>query len=204
MTKKTGILLTVLLLLVGLSGAVPFKQKIAFIEKIIFKDKLVTIQEGTTRQLHFEVRPAKHAEHLMAVSSDKSVATVTDAGLVTAIKPGKAKITLMGDISGVSASIEVTITEKGSGTSGNNPVPNKPVYSKGKANLGYGVYNGELKNGQPHGYGTLTYTEAHQIVPSKDYIAQPGDTFEGNFRDGKIAGGMGYWRHDGKVTPIMP
>lgn len=207
MSKKTGILLAVLLLLVGFSWAVPFRQKIAFIEKIIIKDKNVTMQEGTTRQLSFEVRPAKHAENLKAVSSDPGIATVKSSGLVTAVKAGKVRITLMGEISGVSASIEITVTEKESGTNGNNgksAAPKKPVYSKGKANLGYGVYDGELKDGKPHGYGILTYTEAHQIVSSKDYIAQPGDTFEGNFRDGKIAGGMGYWRHDGKVTPIMP
>lgn len=74
---------------------------------------------------------------------------------------------------------------------------------KGTADLGYGIYTGDLKNGKPHGYGTITYKTSHKIVPSKDFIAKPGDTFEGDFRDGKISG-LGYWKHDGNETAVKP
>lgn len=79
----------------------------------------------------------------------------------------------------------------------------KVVNGKGSVDLGYATYVGDLKNGKPHGYGTLTYKKSQQIVPSKDYIASPGDTFEGEFRDGRISG-LGYWKHDGNQTVVKP
>lgn len=74
----------------------------------------------------------------------------------------------------------------------------------GRVNLGYGSYYGELKNGVPHGHGTITYTRSTRIVNSKDFQAQSGDKFEGEFRNGKISGGMGYWYHNGDITAVKP
>lgn len=74
---------------------------------------------------------------------------------------------------------------------------------RGTVNLGYGTYTGDLKNGKPHGYGTITYTKSTKIVSSKDFVASPGDTFEGDFRDGRISG-QGYWTHDGNQTVVKP
>ena len=74
---------------------------------------------------------------------------------------------------------------------------------KGTIDLGYGIYTGELKNGKPHGYGKITYKTKSKIISSKDFIANPGDTFEGDFRDGKISG-LGYWDHDGNKTAVKP
>lgn len=81
------------------------------------------------------------------------------------------------------------------------PVTN-PTY--GTVNLGYGTYTGDLKNGKPHGHGIITYTKSTKIVNSKDFIANPGDTFEGDFREGRISGGIGYWSHDGNQTAVKP
>lgn len=78
-----------------------------------------------------------------------------------------------------------------------------PQIHKGTVDLGYGTYTGDLKNGKPHGYGTITYKKSHKIVSSKDFVANPGDTFEGDFRDGKI-NGLGYWNHDGNKTAVKP
>lgn len=75
-----------------------------------------------------------------------------------------------------------------------------PTY--GTVNLGYGVYTGDLKNGKPHGHGTIKYKRSHKIVSSQEYVASPGDEFEGNFRNGIPSGGLGYWKHDGDVTGI--
>lgn len=74
----------------------------------------------------------------------------------------------------------------------------------GKVRLGYGTYQGETKNGKPHGHGTITYTSPHRIVASKDFVAQPGDKFEGEFRNGNVSGGIGYWYHDGDITAVKP
>lgn len=74
----------------------------------------------------------------------------------------------------------------------------------GTVNLGYGIYTGDLKNGKPHGHGTIKYKSSHKIVSSKEFVANAGDEFEGDFRDGKISGNIGYWKHDGDVTGIKP
>ena len=79
----------------------------------------------------------------------------------------------------------------------------QPKNGHGTVNLGYGRYTGDLKNGQPHGHGTITYTQSHKIVNSKDFVASPGDTFEGDFREGRISS-IGYWTHDGNVTAVKP
>lgn len=82
--------------------------------------------------------------------------------------------------------------------------PKSVKNGSGSVNLGYGKYVGDLKDGKPHGHGTITYTKSHQIVSSKDFVANPGDKFEGEFRDGRISGGIGYWYHDGDITAIKP
>lgn len=84
-----------------------------------------------------------------------------------------------------------------------DPKPATPQTGRGTVDLGYGTYTGDLKNGKPHGYGTITYKKEQKIVPSKDFVAQPGDTFEGEFRDGRISG-LGYWNHNGNKTAVKP
>ena len=84
-----------------------------------------------------------------------------------------------------------------------DPKPTTPQNGRGTVDLGYGTYTGDLKNGKPHGYGTITYKKEQKIVPSKDFAAQPGDTFEGEFRDGRISG-LGYWNHNGNKTAVKP
>ena len=65
--------------------------------------------------------------------------------------------------------------------------PKPPATSK---NLGYGKYEGAMKNGQPHGTGTIYYTTRHQVVSSKDIYAESGDYVTGSFRDGKFMSGQ--------------
>lgn len=126
-------------------------------------------------------------------SSDENVAVVSSEGKVTALKAGSADITAKNGDAEDAVRIEV---KKENGGGGNG--------SDGTINLGYGRYKGDIKNGQPHGHGTITYTRSHQIVSSKDFIANPGDKFEGEFRDGRISGGIGYWYHNGDITAIKP
>ena len=75
----------------------------------------------------------------------------------------------------------------GGGRDGNPGVGPAPSTSK---NLGYGNYEGAMKNGQPHGTGTIYYTTRHQVVPSKDIYAESGDYVTGSFRDGKLMSGQ--------------
>lgn len=99
-----------------------------------------------------------------------------------------------------------TDTGKDAKTGGTEVEKPKPVTNSsathGTVNLGYGSYTGDLKNGKPHGYGKITYTQRHKIASSQSYVAEPGDTFEGDFRDGIPSGGTGYWNHQGDMKRI--
>ena len=90
----------------------------------------------------------------------------------------------------------------GNGQTGGSQVTTPPRTGYGTVNLGYGVYTGDLKDGKPHGHGTIKYKKSHKIVSSQEYVANPGDEFEGNFRNGMPSGGLGYWKQNGDVTGI--
>ena len=70
------------------------------------------------------------------------------------------------------------------------PAGGNSAASSTSKNLGYGKYEGAMKNGQPHGTGTIYYTTRHQVVPSKDIYAESGDYVTGSFRDGKLLSGQ--------------
>ena len=158
--------------------------------------KDMQLKPDETRQLNIDCRPGNANEAVTWKSGNEAVATVSASGLVKAVSAGRVTITAVTDRSKTKAEIEVTVSDKGTNS-------NRLKSSKGTIDLGYGSYTGELKNGKPHGYGTITYKTSTKIVPSKDFIANPGDTFEGDFRDGKISG-LGYWTHDGNQTAVKP
>ena len=81
------------------------------------------------------------------------------------------------------------VKQPGGGGGVKQPVSGDPAPSTSK-NLGYGKYEGAMKNGQPHGTGTIYYTTRHQVVPSKDIYAESGDYVTGSFRDGKLMQGQ--------------
>lgn len=132
-------------------------------------------------------------------SSNSKVAAVDNNGNVTAKSKGSATIKAEikdTTITSTPATCAVTVTQGKDDGGGGGSGP-------GTKNLGYGIYRGDLKNGKPHGHGIITYTKQHRIVSSKDFVANPGDRFEGDFRDGQIES-IGYWYHDGQQTGIKP
>lgn len=163
-----------------------------FVEKINIDSKDFSIQVGQTKQLKVKTLPEEYDEEVFWRSSDVSIATVdTEKGVVKGVNEGSANIIAYTSDSQLSSSVMVTVTPK-----------SNPNY--GTVNLGYGTYTGDLKNGQPHGHGTIVYSTSHKIVNSADYYAKRGDKFEADFRDGRISGGIGYWYHDGDITAINP
>ena len=154
---------------------------------------------GETQQLKVNVVPATSTATIAWQTSDASVVTVSPTGLLTAVKAGKATVTATAG--GKSCTVNVTVAAD----KVNNGGPNTAVKNGvGRVNLGYGSYYGELKNGAPHGHGTITYSKSTRIVNSKDFYAQRGDKYEGEFRNGKVAGGIGYWHHNGDITTVIP
>ena len=78
--------------------------------------------------------------------------------------------------------------------------PKKPASSSSSLNLGYASYEGDLRDGQPHGNGILTFSSPHLIPGTVDCKANSGEKVIGLFRDGKV--NMGTWyRNDG--TQVM-
>ncbi len=88
--------------------------------------------------------------------------------------------------------------------------PEKPVKPKepkaptpsNTLNLGYATYTGDIRNGQPHGNGTITYRRAHRIVETKEDMAAAGDYVVGQFRDGKLLMGTWYQKATGNQTIV--
>ena len=163
-----------------------------FVETINIDSKNFSVQVGQTKQLKVKTEPEEYDEEVLWRSSDESVVTVVaEKGIVKGVKEGSANIIAYTSDSQLSSNVMVTVTPK-----------TNPNY--GTVNLGYGTYTGDLKNGQPHGHGTIVYSTSHKIVNSADYYAKRGDKFEADFRDGRVSGGIGYWYHDGDITAINP
>lgn len=154
---------------------------------------------GETQQLKVNVVPATSTATIAWQTSDASVVTVSPTGLLTAVKAGKATVTATAG--GKSCTVNVTVAADKVNNGGQKTAVKNGV---GRVNLGYGSYYGELKNGAPHGHGTITYSKSTRIVNSKDFYAQRGDKYEGEFRNGKVAGGIGYWHHNGDITTVIP
>ena len=64
---------------------------------------------GDTKQVTARMKPVNTTETYSWVSSDDSIAKVSENGKVTAVGPGTATITAVTDTSGVEASFKVTV-----------------------------------------------------------------------------------------------
>lgn len=163
------------------------------VEKIMLSAQRIEMKKGEKKQISYTTTPEKHDDNISSSSSNKSVADITASGEVVAKNVGMTTITYRAEKSGVSASVKVIVKDK----PGSEP-------GFGTVKLNYGTYTGDLKNGLPHGHGTVKFTTTRRIVGSQDYIAHPGDRYEGEFRNGVISGGIGYWYHNGEITGIRP
>lgn len=70
--------------------------------------------------------------------------------------------------------------------------------------LGYATYQGQVKNGKPHGTGVLTFRSAHRIDSYDDEqrTAEAGERVEGTFYHGHIDNGM-WHKRNGEKEPIL-
>ena len=79
----------------------------------------ISITEGETATISYTVEPSDASHKGVSFSSsDPSVATVSDNGVVTAISPGTAVITVTTSDGGFTATVSVTVKAKGSGGGG--------------------------------------------------------------------------------------
>lgn len=74
------------------------------------------------------------------------------------------------------------------GNNGNNDI----VAKEGELDLGFAIYDGETKNGKPHGKGIMTYKRRTLIEardPQKRY-AEKGDYVSGKYNNGHLEMGQ--------------
>lgn len=79
--------------------------------------------------------------------------------------------------------------------------PAQPAVTNGRLSLPYGTYNGQIRNGKPHGEGTITFTS------SRDYYGcqvEPGYTISGTFSNGQLEGGNVYDNNGTKIQYLVP
>lgn len=176
------------------SGGDKKEDVTVYIKQLSIKGaKDFTLVLGATRTLEYTVVPEENDEEPEWESSNPSVATVTEDGVVKAVAEGKATITIKASSVSATVNVEVRKVEP--------KVP--PTGYVTNYNLGYGLYTGDIKNGRPHGHGTITYKTTQRVVSWLDHVAHSGDKYEGDFRDGVI-NGLGYLKtRDGNVIAIQ-
>ena len=73
----------------------------------------------------------------------------------------------------------------------------------GTIDLGYAKYEGDIKNGKPHGSGTMTFKKTHIVPGAKGNIeAKDGEYAIGNWRNGEV-NLVTLFQKDGNQVKIM-
>jgi hypothetical protein len=146
-----------------------------------------TLSVGKTLQLTATVLPDNADNKAVSWESDNTaVATVDDDGKVKAIAEGTAKITVKTQDGYNTATCNIKVT---------NCMVTIPC----------GKYEGQSRNCQPHGMGTIRYTCHVQICPSdpEKRCAEAGQYLVGQFRDGKLLQGKLYDRNGTQLFVII-
>lgn len=84
------------------------------------------------------------------------------------------------------------------------PKPDNSIQNgQGGIDLGYAKYEGDIKNGKPHGNGTLTFKETHIVPGAKGNIeAKAGEYAIGSWRNGEV-NLVTLYQKDGNQVKIM-
>jgi len=143
------------------SGGDKKEDVTVYIKQLSIKGaKDFTLAPGATKTLTYIAEPKENDEEPEWESSNPSVATVTEDGVVKAVAEGKATITIKA--SSVSATVNVEVKKV-------------PKVQSNNVNLGYGIYEGPTKNGKAHGIGGLIrFTRSYSI----DLKKASGETVE--------------------------
>lgn len=171
-------------------------------EQVKLTKSVSKLNVGQADTLQVTVTPEEATAQLEWTSSDASIVRV-DNGVVKALAEGKAQVSVQ--VAGAEGLTDVCIytvskeeikpetdpeTEPEGG--GGNPTTD--------LNLGYATYQGDMKNGKPHGNGTLVFKSRHLIPGTKDNYAEAGEQVIGAFRDGEINMGTLYQKNGNRVV----
>ncbi len=148
------------------------------LQKIVFQEEVTPLEEGKTAQLTILYNPADttDAKDVTWSSSDESVATIDQNGLLTAVKAGKTTITAkVGD---KEVSYELTVTAKkidnsnngnnsgnGNGSSNNNSNVNNKNNNKGNVAANNNGGNKTAKVNKTAKAGTVKTGDTSHVLP---------------------------------------
>ncbi|MDR1200021.1 MAG: Ig-like domain-containing protein [Tannerellaceae bacterium] len=170
--------------------------KIIKIDSIVLDKESLVISVNETGILTATIFPTEAKKgNLKWTSKDSNVAAVEN-GVVTGLKAGDTSILVETEDGEYAATCLVTVAVAAPPPGGSEG----GVYV-GTINYPYGKYTGDIKDGKPHGNGTIEYTTSHKIVSDKDYVASPGDKITGSFREGRI-NLVTWYQKDGKSMAI--
>ena len=150
------------------------------VEAVAVTPDSVKLKEGETAKLNATVSP-EDAEYdeLVWSSQDETIVTVDQTGEIKGIKAGKAMVyATAGDVAN---HCNVTVTAKP------KPVP---------FSLSWGIYEGPMQNGVPHGVqGEVNVTASYRIdlkkAPAQYIYVKPGDKIVNcKFNNGRLVYGM--------------
>lgn len=174
-------------------------------EKVELAKETSNLVVGQTEQLKSVVLPEGVTSQLEWASSDESVVTVSD-GVVTAVAPGKADVSVkVAGADGLTDVCAYTVDEKAAES---EPAAKAKEETKTqtvsapvrKVDLGYATFEGDIKNGKPHGNGTMSFKSRHLVPGTKDNYAEAGEQVIGAFRDGEINMGTLYQKNGNRVV----
>lgn len=130
-----------------------------------------SVTVGKEETIVATVEPEDAADKTLAwSSSDETVLTVAD-GVVKGVKAGKAKVVIQSNDGKAETEVEVEVVKLATG----NPLP--------------GIsFSGKLKNGYPHGTGTMTFKKERRIDAhdQKNRTAKAGDYLIGEWDQGHL------------------
>lgn len=146
------------------------------VQEITLDAETYTVMVGEKVMINAMAMPIEATNPALSyASADEAIATVTGPE-ITGVKAGKTTITVTTlDGSLVEKSVEVTVKAKVT-------APQAPKYPT------VGTFTGKLKDGYPHGTGTLTF-QAQRLIDahdSKNRLAQPGDYLIGEWDNGHL------------------
>ncbi len=159
--------------------------------------KLVVGQADTLQAI---VTPIEATAQFEWTSSDANIVSV-DNGIVKALAEGKAQISVqVAGAEGLTDVCTYTVTTKAKDPDGGKEGEGGGENPSTSINLGYASYQGDTKNGKPHGNGTLMFKSRHLIPGTKDNYAEAGEQVIGAFRDGEINMGTLYQKNGNRVV----
>lgn len=163
------------------------EEPMVAVEAITIKETEEDLQlpAGDEVQLTVEFSPEGASDKLSWISSDDAVATVSESGLVTAVKAGKATVKVATQEGAKTASVVVTVKAEKAGET------NVPA----RINLPYGYFEGPTNgNGKPNGIGIAYVTKGYSLDlknRNKETLdLKPGDKImNAKFKDGNLQQG---------------